>query len=135
MPDVLFVSERNAGRSLIAAALFNREAAGRFTAESAGLDPADRPDDGAVEALAEVGLEVEDKPGRLLTQDLAESASRVVAIDCDVHVVLPGLTTPVIRWDVDVPQGLSSEQVRAVRDDLADRVRALFEELEEYHPY
>ncbi|MDP9406269.1 MAG: phosphotyrosine protein phosphatase, partial [Actinomycetota bacterium] len=73
-PDVLFVCVHNAGRSRMAEVLFTREAAGRYTAASAGTAPAPRPHPEVVAALDEIGVPLDATPGRLLTPQLAEAA-------------------------------------------------------------
>jgi arsenate reductase (thioredoxin) len=131
MPDVLFVCVHNAGRSRMAEALFNREAAGRWTAASAGTEPADRPHPEVVDALAEVGIDLPRTPGRLLDPDLAVGARRLYSMGCDVEAACPALSIPMEDWALEDPKGQPVEQVRQIRDDIAGRVRALVRELDE----
>jgi beta-N-acetylhexosaminidase len=58
MASVLFVCLHNAGRSQMSQALFERAAAGRHTAASAGTTPAERVHPPVAEALREVGITV-----------------------------------------------------------------------------
>ncbi|HVM14071.1 MAG TPA: hypothetical protein VM287_07055 [Egibacteraceae bacterium] len=135
MPDVLFVCVHNAGRSRMAEVLFNREAAGRYTAASAGTQPADRAHPEVVAALAEVGIDVDDGPGRLLEPELAEAAGRIISMGCDVEEACPATTAPMDDWDLDDPKGQPIERVREIRDDIADRVRALVAGLDDTRGY
>lgn len=130
MPDVVFACVHNAGRSRMAEALFNREAAGRYRAFSAGTAPADRPHPEVVAALAEIGIDLDPTPGRLLDPALAESAGRLVSMGCSVEEACPATTTPMADWDLPDPKGRPMDEVRAVRDDIAARVRALVAELD-----
>lgn len=130
MPDVVFACVHNAGRSRMAEALFNREAAGRYTARSAGTQPADRPHPEVVAALAEVGIELETTPGRLLDPDLADSAGRLVSMGCSVEEACPAISTPMTDWDLADPKGRPMDEVRAIRDDIAARVGELIAELD-----
>jgi arsenate reductase len=130
MPDVVFACVHNAGRSRMAEALFNREAAGRYTAASAGTEPADRPHPEVVSTLAEIGVELDQSPGRLLDPDLADSAGRLVSMGCSVEEACPATTTPMVDWDLPDPKGRPMAEVRAIRDDIAERVRALVAELD-----
>jgi arsenate reductase (thioredoxin) len=130
MPDVLFVCVHNAGRSRMAEALFNREAAGRWTAGSAGTEPADRPHPEVVEALREIGIELDQTPGTPLSPELAESAGKVVSMGCDVEEACPALTIPVDDWMLEDPKGRPVGEVRRIRDDIAGRVRGLIDELD-----
>lgn len=129
-PDVLFVCVHNAGRSRMAEVLFNREAAGRYTATSAGTQPADRPHPEVVAALAEVGIDLDPTPGRLLDPDLAEASGRLVSMGCNVEEACPAATVPMEDWALDDPNGQPVERVREIRDDIAARVRALVAELD-----
>jgi arsenate reductase len=130
MPDVLFVCVHNAGRSRMAEALFNREAAGRWTAASAGTEPADRPHPEVVEALAEIGIDLPSEPGRLLDPDLAESARKLYSMGCNVEDACPALTIPMEDWALEDPKGKPIERVREIRDDIAGRVRDVVAELD-----
>jgi arsenate reductase (thioredoxin) len=130
MVDVLFVCVHNAGRSRMAEALFEREAAGRYTAGSAGTVPADRPHPEVVEALAEIGIRLDPAPGTLLTPELADEAGRLVSMGCNVEEACPATTTPMQDWALDDPKGRPIDEVRAIRDDIRARVRALVAELD-----
>lgn len=130
MPDVVFVCVHNAGRSRMAEALFNREAAGRYTAASAGTQPADRPHPEVVVALAEVGIDLEATPGRLLDPELADRAGQLVSMGCSVEAACPATITPMRDWALADPKGRPLDEVRAVRDDIARRVRDLVAELD-----
>ena len=58
IPEVLFVCTHNAGRSQMAAALLDREAAGRLRVTSAGSQPADQLNPAVVQAMTEIGLDI-----------------------------------------------------------------------------
>lgn len=130
MPDVLFVCVHNAGRSRMAEALFNREAQGRWTAASAGTQPADRPHPEVVEALAEIGVDLAIEPGRLLDLELAEGAQKLYSMGCDVEEACPALSIPMEDWALEDPKGKPIERVRQIRDDIAARVRRVVAELD-----
>ena len=72
MARVIFVCLHNAGRSQISAALFEREAAGRHEAASAGTTPADRVHPEVVKVMHEIDIDLSGKEPRLLTRELAE---------------------------------------------------------------
>src|SRR3954453_5075111 len=82
MAEVLFVCRQNAGRSQISQALFERAAAGRHTAASAGTTPADRVHPEVVAAMPEIGIDLAPARRPLLTRDLAERADLVVTMGC-----------------------------------------------------
>jgi len=127
--DVLFVCVHNAGRSRMAEALFNRIAAGRFTARSAGTEPAAHPHPEVVAAMREIGIELEGGPGTLLTQELASDAGRVIGMGCDVEAACPALRVPLEDWELPDPRGQGVDEVAAIRDEIASRVTSLLDEM------
>jgi protein-tyrosine-phosphatase len=129
MAHVLFVCLHNAGRSQISQALFERAAAGRHTAASAGTEPADRVHPEVVQVMQELGIDLADRQPQLLTRELAEPADVVATMGCgDQCPVIPDKRY--IDWDLPDPKGQSIEQVRAIRDDIARRVTQLVGELD-----
>jgi protein-tyrosine-phosphatase len=129
MAHVLFVCLHNAGRSQMSQALFERHAEGRHTAASAGTTPAERVHPEVVEAMRELGVDLSDRRPRALTTERARAADVVVTMGCgDRCPVVPG--TRYLDWDLQDPKGLPVAAVRAVRDDIETRVRALVDELD-----
>lgn len=131
MSHVLFVCLHNAGRSQMSRALFDRAADGRHTSESAGsiADPDGAPHPVVVEAMAELGIDISDRRPRRLTPGLAEPADVVVTMGCgDTCPYLPGKRH--LDWDLPDPAGQDLEAVRATRDEIDRRVRALVAELD-----
>jgi arsenate reductase (thioredoxin) len=126
---VLFVCLQNAGRSQISAALFERAAAGRHTALSAGTTPAERVHPEVVEVMRELGIDLSEREPRLLTRELAEQADVVVTMGCgDSCPYIPGKRY--IDWELPDPSGRPIVEVRATREEIARRVEALCEELD-----
>lgn len=129
-PLVLFVCVHNAGRSRMAEAFFNHLADERWWGASAGTEPAQAPHPEVVESMEARGIPVEDRPGRLLTMETAETATRVIGMGCAVEEACPALRVPLEDWNLDDPKGKSREQVDAIRDEIEARVRALIAELD-----
>lgn len=127
MKRVLFVCVHNAGRSVMAEALFNRLADGRAEAVSAGTEPGHAPHPEVVEAMREVGLDVSDHAGRLLTDDMVVAADRVVTMGCAVdEAACPAIHYKGVEdWGLPDPKGQSIEEVREIRDEIERRVRAV----------
>src|SRR5919206_900546 len=127
MATALFVCLHNAGRSQMSAALFERAAAGRHRALSAGTTPGNRVHPEVVEVMRELGIDLSDRKPQLLTRDLAEQADVVVTMGCgDACPYIPGKRY--LDWELIDPKGLPVEQVRATRDDIARRVEQLVAE-------
>jgi protein-tyrosine-phosphatase len=129
MATVLFVCLHNAGRSQMSAAMFEREAAGRHTALSAGTTPGERVHPEVVEVMRELDIDLSDRRPQLLTRELAELADVVVTMGCgDECPYIP--SKRYLDWDLPDPKGRPIADVRATRDDIACRVRALLAELD-----
>jgi protein-tyrosine-phosphatase len=125
---VLFVCVRNAGRSQIAEAIFNRKAGGRAVARSAGSEPADALHPETIATLSEIGIDARGARTRGLTPALLDGVDVVVTMGCgDACPVIPGAR--VIDWDLPDPAGKPPETVRAIRDEIARRIDVLLAEL------
>ena len=128
IPEVLFVCTHNAGRSQMAAAMLDQQAAGRARATSAGSQPADQLNPAVVAAMAEIGLDISAEFPKLLTNDKVQAADVVITMGCgDACPIYPGKRY--LDWDLADPAGLDLPAVRPIRDDIEQRVRALVAEL------
>jgi arsenate reductase (thioredoxin) len=129
MARALFVCLHNAGRSQMSEALFARVADGRHEARSAGTSPAERVHPEVVEVMAEVGIDLADRRPRKLSREDAEWADVVVTMGCgDECPYLPGKRY--VDWALPDPRGRPVDEVRATRDEVERRVRALVGELD-----
>jgi protein-tyrosine-phosphatase len=129
VPEVLFVCTHNAARSQLAAAVLAHEAAGRVVVRSAGTAPAAVVQPEVLSALAEVGIDAGGAYPKPLTEESVAAADVVVTMGCgDSCPVLPGRRY--LDWNLPDPERASPEVVRAVRDDITARVRALLAELD-----
>lgn len=131
MATALFVCLHNAGRSQMSAALFERAAAGRHRALSAGTlaDPEGRVHPPVVAVMRELGIDLADRRPQKLTTQLAEQADVVVTMGCgDDCPFIPG--TRYVDWELEDPKGRPLDEVRATRDDIAARVQLLVAELD-----
>jgi protein-tyrosine-phosphatase len=127
-PTILFVCVHNAGRSQMAAGLARKLGGDRVEVRSAGSDPAERVNPAAVEAMAELGIDLGDAAPRLLERDAVVAADVVVTMGCgDACPVFPGKRYE--DWELDDPAGRDLEAVRRIRDDIRGRVEALLASL------
>ena len=127
-PTVLFLCTHNAGRSQMALGFFNRYAAGRAIAYSGGSEPADQINPAAVEAMAEVGIDITTERPKRWTDDMVRAADVVVTMGCgDACPVAPGRRYE--EWVLPDPAGKPVEDVRPIRDEIERRVRHLVDEL------
>jgi arsenate reductase len=126
-PSVLFVCVHNAGRSQMAAALLSHLAGDRIEVRSAGTEPADQINPAAAAVMAEWGIDITDVP-KVLTADAVQSSDVVITMGCgDTCPYFPGVSFR--DWRLRDPAGQPVEAVRAIREDIAEHVRALIEEL------
>jgi arsenate reductase (thioredoxin) len=129
MACVLFVCLHNAGRSQMSQALFERAAAGKHTALSAGTTPAERVHPEVLEVMRELGIDLSNRRPQPLTRELAEQADLIVTMGCgDQCPYIPGKRY--LDWELPDPKGRPLEEVRATRDDIEQRVNALAAELD-----
>jgi len=128
IPEVLFVCVHNQGRSQMAAGLLNKHAAGRVHVRSAGSAPADTVNPVVVDVMAEVGIDISQEfPKKLLTEDVAAS-DVVITMGCgDACPIFPGKRYE--DWALTDPSGKGIESVRAIRDEIDQRVQKLLAEL------
>lgn len=125
MTTVLFACVHNAGRSQMAAALFNSLAdPSKARAMSAGTEPGPGVHPEVVAVMHEVGIDLSAARPAQLTAELARRAQLLITMGCgDDCPYVPGLNRD--DWPLEDPQGKSIERVRAIRDDIQRRVGAL----------
>lgn len=127
-PAVLFVCLHNAGRSQMAAGFLRHLAADRVDVFSAGTAPADSINPVAVEAMAEVGIDIREAVPELLLSDTVKHSDVVITMGCgDQCPVFPGIRYE--DWAIDDPAGQGIETVRVIRDDIKHRIEGLIESL------
>jgi arsenate reductase (thioredoxin) len=128
IPEVLFMCTHNAGRSQMAAALLARAAGGAVRVTSAGSDPASAVNPAVAAAMAEVGVDISREIPKPLAAGQAAAADIVITMGCgDACPVFPGKRYLV--WELPDPAGLTVDQVRPIRDEIAARVQTLLAEL------
>ncbi|WP_194891727.1 arsenate reductase ArsC [Catenulispora pinisilvae] len=117
VPQVLFVCDRNAARSQMAAALLDMQARGRVNTRSAGSRPAAELELGVLEAMAEIGADISAEYPKPLTDEFVAAADIIVTVGCDdACPVLPGKRY--LDWNVPDPEGKDMVEVRRIRDEL-----------------
>ena len=125
MNVVLFACVHNAGRSQMAAAWFNRLAdPAKARAISAGTDPGSRVHPEVIDAMNEVGVDLSKAVTTRLTTEVAQQAQMLITMGCgDKCPVVPGVRRD--DWPLEDPKGKPIAHVRAIRDDIRQRVEAL----------
>ena len=128
-PVIVFLCVHNAGRSQMAAAWAAHLGGGAVQVRSGGSDPAVEVNRVAVEAMAEVGIDIAAHIPERWTDETVRTADVVVTMGCgDTCPFFPG--TRYEDWKVSDPAGQSLDAVRPIRDDIEQRVRGLLADLD-----
>jgi arsenate reductase len=124
---VLFACVHNAGRSQMAAALFNGLAdPARARALSAGTRPGPGVHPEVAEVMREVGIDLSSATPRLLTSDLARSVNLLITMGCGEECpYVPGVKRR--DWALADPNARPLDEVRRIRDEIRARIAALID--------
>jgi arsenate reductase (thioredoxin) len=127
-PSVLFVCVHNAGRSQMAAGFMNHLGQGRVDVLSAGSAPKVSINPVAVEAMAEIGIDISNNTPKILTPEAVQQSDAVITMGCgDACPFYPGKRYE--DWVLEDPAGQGIESVRVIRDEIKVRVENLLAEL------
>ncbi len=127
-PSVLFVCIHNAGRSQMAAGLLTHLGGGQVEVRSAGSAPAENVNPAAVQAMAEIGIDIAAEVPKILTTESVQLSDVVITMGC-------GDTCPYYAgkryedWVLADPAGQGIDAVRPIRDEIRRRVENLLGEL------
>jgi arsenate reductase len=112
----------------MAAGLLDHYAQGRVEVRSAGSTPTDQINPAVIAAMDEIGIDLSKEFPKPLSDEVVETADLVVSIGCgDACPVFPGKRY--LDWELPDPAGKGVEEVRAIRDEIDERVKALLAEL------
>ena len=124
VPEVLFVCEHNAGRSQMAAVLAAHLSDGRVHVRSAGSAPARELNAAVMQVMDEIGLDMTQEFPKPLTDDVVQAADVVITMGCgDACPVYPGKRYQ--DWELVDPDGKPVDEVRRIRDEIAERVKQM----------
>ena len=130
-PSVVFVCQKNGGKSQMAAALMRDLAGDAVTVLSAGTKPGTALNAQSVQSLEELSIDVGDEHPKPLTADMIAAADVVVILGAEAKVAeVPGVRFE--TWITDEPseRGVEGmERMRLVRDDIRSRVADLHDRL------
>ena len=126
--SVMFVCVHNAGRSQMAAGFMSTLSGGKVEVLSAGSAPKDSINPIAVEAMAEVGIDIANNVPKILTTEAVQQSDVVITMGCgDTCPFFPGKRYE--DWVLDDPAGQGIESVRVIRDEIKKRVEDLLKEI------
>ena len=125
---ILFVCVHNAGRSQMAAGFMRTLGGDRVEVLSAGSAPKDSINPIAVQAMAELGIDIADQQPKIFTTESVQASDVVITMGCgDACPYYPGKRYE--DWKLDDPAGQGIEPVRIIRDEIKGRIEALLAEL------
>jgi protein-tyrosine-phosphatase len=127
-PSVIFVCVHNAGRSQMAAGFMEALSGGAVEVRSAGSMPAEQLNPVAVEAMAELGIDITSAQPKVLTPEVVQASDAVITMGCgDTCPFYPGKRYE--DWELDDPAGQGIDAVRSIRDEIRTHVEALLADL------
>ncbi|MFC3849641.1 low molecular weight phosphatase family protein [Corynebacterium hansenii] len=125
--EVLYVCERNAGRSQLASAITAWLAGDRLFVRSVGLNPVGGINPTVLEVLAERGIPTGHLYQKEIVARTVHRSDVVVLMGVEQRPDIPG--DRYVEWDIADPEGASIEEVRAIADDVERHVRALLADM------
>ena len=129
--NILFVCVENAGRSQMAEAFFKKYASNEFDVISAGTIPSTRLNATVIQAMKEIGIDINDQKPKLLSNSMIETSPKIINMGCMDKDACPALfVKDVLDWNISDPKGKSLEDVREIRDQIKSNVIGLIESLE-----
>ncbi|QGG40729.1 arsenate reductase ArsC [Aeromicrobium yanjiei] len=132
-PTVLFVCVHNAGRSQMAAGFLKELSGGSIEVLSAGSMPGNRINPVAVEAMAEIGIDIATEQPKKLSTEAVQASDVVITMGCgDECPYFPGKRYE--DWELTDPAGKGIETVRQVRDEIRTRIEGLIASLAPAQP-
>jgi len=125
--EVLYVCERNAGRSQLASAITSWIVGDKLFVRSVGLNPVGGINPTVLEVLAERGIPTGHLYQKEIVARTVHRADVVVLLGVDQRPDIPG--DRYVAWDIADPEGASIEEARTIADDVERHVRALLDEM------
>lgn len=127
---ILFVCVENAGRSQMAEAFFRKYLPIGFEPISAGTKPASKVNPIVVQAMIEVGINLENNHPQSISQKMMDESERTINLGCMDKEACPALFLKnVDDWQILDPNGKSIEEVREIRDQIEKKVKDLINKL------
>jgi arsenate reductase len=133
---ILFLCVHNTFRSQMAEAYFNKfanEKGIKWQAKSAGFLEAEKVNEKAIVLMKEEGIDISDKKPKLMTNEMIESADKIVVVcqECEQLGLCINLPTNknIEHWRLPNPAEMELEKAREVRDKIREKVLSLIKEL------
>ena len=132
MKKILFVCVENAGQSQMAEAFFKKYLPAGFQSVSAGTKPTVKVNPIVVQAMKEIGVDIENTSPKNISQQMIDDAQFAVNMGCMDKESCPALfLKDVIDWQIQDPKGKSIEEVREIRDKIEQKVKDFIDSVTE----
>ena len=132
MKKILFVCVENAGRSQMAEAFFKKYLPSGFQPISAGTKPATKVNPIVVQAMKEIGIDIDNKSPQNISQQIIDEAQISINMGCMDKESCPALfLKDVIDWQIQDPKGKSIREVREIRDQIEQKVKDFIDSVTE----
>ncbi len=126
---ILFMCVENAGRSQMAEGFFKKYAPLGWTSSSAGSRPAHTINPIVIQAMKEVGIDINNQKPKELSSRLLENLN--VNMGCMDKTECPTIFTGNFQdWNIEDPKNKSIEEVRVIRDKIEEKVKELVRYIE-----
>jgi protein-tyrosine-phosphatase len=127
--SVMFVCVHNAGRSQMAQGFLQHLAGDRIEVRSSGTMPGNQVNPSAVEAMAELGIDISNATPKVLTDEDVRASDYVITMGCgDACPFYPGKIY--LDWKLQDPAGKGVEGVRPIRDEIKVLIEGLIQEID-----
>jgi protein-tyrosine-phosphatase len=127
--SVMFVCVHNAGRSQMAQGFLQHLAGDRIEVRSSGTMPGNQVNPAAVEAMAELGIDISNATPKVLTDEDVRASDYVITMGCgDACPFYPGKIY--LDWKLQDPAGKGVEDVRPIRDEIKVLIEGLIQEID-----
>ncbi|MDH3677888.1 MAG: arsenate reductase ArsC [Nitrosopumilus sp.] len=124
MKKILFVCVENAGRSQMAEAFFRKYLPSGYEPISAGTKPALNVNPTVVQAMKEVGIDIDGNSPQNISQQMVEESEIAVNMGCMDKESCPALFLKGVKdWQIQDPKGKTIEEVREIRDQIKQKVK------------
>ncbi|MDS0280674.1 low molecular weight phosphatase family protein [Haloarcula onubensis] len=130
---VAFVCVQNAGRSQMSTAFAEREVGERgleahVDVVTGGTHPADNVHEEVVEIMRELDIDLAERTPREVSTAELEACDLVVTMGCSTLDL--DADVEVRDWALEDPDGQDLDAVRAIRDDIRERIADVFDDIE-----
>ena len=124
MAEILFVCVENAGRSQMAEAFFRKYLPVGFEPISAGTNPTAKINPIVIQAMKEVGIDIEHNSPQNISEQMIKEAKIIVNMGCMDKESCPALfLKDVVEWQIPDPKGKTIEEVRVIRDQIEQKIK------------